>query len=466
MSGRWTKRFRLGHDQTEAIFCAGTLRYTRTSLLLLFFWLLWGHFIYLLMEAVIPSLLPLLLRQQQASNVEISFITTSLNVIGNLVFNPIVSFSSDRHRGPLGRRRPYILYTTPLVVLCLVLIPFGPELAAAAQRTPLLAGLLRFSPIVPATLLISIFVMGFQIFDVFVGSVYHYLVRDTVPEAFLGRFAGMFRLAGALAPLVFNLFIFRQAEDHMKAVFIGVALFYGIGMLLMCWRVKEGEYPPAEALAATRGRWYARLGCSIRLYLRDCFRDPVYWLTFLATGMASWATLAGVFAVLFYREELRITLGAQGNVNAINNVFSLFIALPLGYLVDRWNYFRMAQLGAGLQGIVCILGCLLIRDIPTLIAFGLCYTLPKMAFVMGMSRAVIAVYPKEKYGQFGSAGAAFAALGAIGMSILAARFVNLAGSYRSYLLWQGMCLILAGLLFTVVERRWIKLGGGRHYQAP
>jgi MFS family permease len=445
---------------------AGTLSYTRFGLATLFFWLLWGHFVYVLMEAVIPAILPLLLRHHKATNTEISFITTSLNVIGNMAFNPVVSFWSDRHRGPSGRRRPFIVWTTPFVVLCLALTPFGPDLAAWLGTFPEVRRVLDLSPVVPAVLFAAVFVAGFQVFDVFVGSVYYYLVRDTVPEDHLGRFYGWFRLAGSLAPLLFNLLIFGHAETHMKTVFVAVAVFYGVGMYLMCWNVKEGEYPPPEDIHHGHAAWYARLWDCLRAYVRDCLRDPVYGWTFLATGVAMWAGSAGVFAVLFYREELCITLKVQGQVNAINNVLTLCIALPLGWLVDRWNYFRLTQLGAAVQGLVCIGGWLLIRDVPTLIAFGVLYTVPKMAYVMAMTRSIIAVYPKEKYGQFGSAGAAFASLGSIAMSIVAAKFVDALGNYRSYLLWQGIFLVVAGLLFVVVERRWLKLGGAKGYRAP
>lgn len=449
------------------IYMTGTLRYSRFGLATLFFWLLWGQFIYQLMETVIPGVLPLLLRERQASNTEISFIISSLNVVGNMVFNPVVSFWSDRHRGRWGRRRPFILYTTPLVVLFLALIPFGPEIADFFGQVPLIKGALSLSPIVPGILFIGVFVMGFQIFDVFVGAVYHYLVRDTVPEEFLGRFQGLFRLAGGLAPLLWNLAIFRHAETHMKEVFVGVALFYGVGMLLMCWKVKEGQFPPPEPLDENALiSWPRRFLASVRLYLTDCFRDPIYWLCFLAIGFLTWSGLSGVYSVLFNREELGLPLAVQGNVNAINSALVLFIALPIGWLIDRWNYFRLTQCSGFLQGGICILGYFFIHDVPTLIAFGICYTIPKIALVMGVSRSIIAVYPKEKFGQFGSAGAAFASLGAIGMAILAAKFVDLFGNYRSFLLWQGLFLLATGLLFVVVERRWIKLGGRDGYKAP
>lgn len=449
------------------VFTAGTLRYTRFSLSMLFFWLLWGYFTYLLMEIALPSLLPLLLRQYKASNIEISFITTSLNVIGNTLVNPVVSFVSDRHRGPLGRRRPFIIYSTPFIVLFLGLVPFASEIATSLAHVSGVQQVLAFSPVVPGILFIGIFVMGFQIFDVFVGAVYHYLVRDTVPEEFLGRFGGMFRLVGGFAPLVFNLLIFRQAENHMKEVFVGVAIFYGLAMLLMCWKVKEGEYPPPELLGeAEKLSWFGRLWGNVGLYVKDCLRDPLYLYSFLGTGFAAWANLATVFGVLFYKEELGMSLAVQGNINAVNNVISVVIALPIGYLIDRYNYFRHCQLGALFMGLLSLLGFFFIHDVATLLAYGIGFSVPRMFFSMGIARSAIAVYPKEKYGQFGSAANAFASLVAIGLSLLAAKFVDLCGNYRSFLLWHGFFMVLTGMIFVMVEQRWLKLGGWKHYKAP
>lgn len=449
------------------MFTAGTLRYTRFSLTLLFFWLLWGSFTYLIMEAVIPNVLPLLLRQHQASNTEISIIVSSLNVLGNTLVNPIVSFISDRHRGKGGRRRPFIIYSTPFVVLFLGLIPFGPEIAAFLSSVPVVSQALAFSPVVPAILLIGVFVMGFQIFDVFVGAVYSYLVRDTMPEEFLGRFSGVARLVGGVAPLVWNLLIFPHAETCMKAVFVGVAAFYGFGVMLMCWKVKEGEYPPPEPLdeEARRG-WFGRLCASVKLYVMECLCDRVYLAAFLGNGFSSWAMVTGVFSVLFYREELGLSLTEQGKVNAASNVLSLLIAVPIGYLIDRYNYFRLTQLGALFQGLICFVAFFVVRDVPTLLAVNICSGIPRMFFVLGIGRTVIAVYPKERYGQFGSASSAFSSFVAIGLSVLAAKFIDFCGSYRSLLIWQGAFMLVAGLMFLFLERRWLKLGGWKDYKAP
>jgi maltose/moltooligosaccharide transporter len=436
------------------LYQAGTLSYTLNGVYLLFFWLLWGYFVYGLMEIVIPNVLPLLLRQHKATNTEIAFITTSLNVIGNMIFNPIVSFKSDRCRSRFGRRRPYIAWTTPLVVICLALIPFGGDIAGYLSGFPWVKYLLDLSPIVPPVLFISIFVMGFQIFDTFVGAVYYYLVRDTVPEEFIGRYYGVFRLVGAIAPLVFNLFIFRHAETYMKAIFVGIALFYGFGIYLMCWRVKEGDFPPPEPLPGeARGAW-GRLVLSIRLYLSDCFRHRLYWASFLASGMFGWAGAAGVFGILFTRHELGLELATIGYIGTVGNILTMSLAVPCGWLTDKVSVFRVIQTGVLLRAILTLVCWAVVKDAKTLLVMSILLAIPTVATSVAMGKVFIVVWPKEKYGQFGSANSAFGSLVGIFMAYAAAKFVDMMGDYRSYYLWVGAFSFAAVLFFFWLEKEW------------
>lgn len=453
-------------DPPRHLYHAGTLAYTGTGLVMLFAWLLWGYFIYALMERVIPTLLPLLLKQHHATNGQISFITTSLNVIGNMVLNPIISFSSDRYRSRWGRRRPFIIWSTPLVALTLALIPFGPDIANYLQGIPAVKHILDLSPIVPGILFVSVFVMGFQIFDTFIASTYYYLVRDTVPEEVIGRFIGSFRFVGAFAPLFYNLFVFGHAETHMKLIFVATAALYGVGISLMCWRVKEGEFPPPEPLHGNVSNPWQRLIAVVRMYVGDCFRHPIYWWWFLAIGMAAWGGASGVFAVLFQRDELGINLQVQGRLAAAGSIVVLTTALPLGYLADKCNYFRIIQFSVVLQGAAMALAWFFVRDVTTLLVFTLCSMLANTGFNMAAAKAQVAIFPKEKFGQYGSANSAFSSLGMIGMSLLAAKFVDHMGNYRSYLLWTSAFALLSLPLLIWVEKYWRKLGGKDHYRAP
>lgn len=66
-----------------------------------------------------PSLLPLMLRNNDARNQAIAFIVSSIYILVNAVANPIICYKSDRFRSRWDRRRPFILATTPFVVVFL-----------------------------------------------------------------------------------------------------------------------------------------------------------------------------------------------------------------------------------------------------------------------------------------------------------------------------------------------------------
>ena len=103
----------------------------------------------------------------------------------------------------------------------------------------------------------------FQTANMVVASIYYYLFNDVVPSHLLSRFLALFRAVGTLAGFVFNRYVFGMAESHTRHIFISAALLYGVGFLLMCWRVKEGEYPaPAGARHRDRAPHLAQRGLS------------------------------------------------------------------------------------------------------------------------------------------------------------------------------------------------------------
>jgi len=73
------------------VYRVGTLTYTRPKLAILFFWLLWGDFCYMLMETVVPSILPLKFADLGASNTVIGVIMMTIPMGLNFFINPIVS---------------------------------------------------------------------------------------------------------------------------------------------------------------------------------------------------------------------------------------------------------------------------------------------------------------------------------------------------------------------------------------
>jgi Na+/melibiose symporter-like transporter len=119
-----------------ASYTVGTLTYTKMGLVTLFGWLLWGDFCFQVMESLNPAIVPLKLRQLDAPNWAIALIMVTLPGFLNMTICPWVSFKSDRHRGPMGRRIPFILYTLPFLTACLLLLGFSEHIGRSLHSIP------------------------------------------------------------------------------------------------------------------------------------------------------------------------------------------------------------------------------------------------------------------------------------------------------------------------------------------
>src|SRR5581483_3488977 len=118
------------YHEKQTGWSVGTLHYDRAGLVRVFIWLLWGDFCLYLMDAGVGNnLVPLQLQKFGASNALITLIRTSVVELVLLVLCPIVSTWSDRHRGRLGRRIPFMLYATPPLAIFLAALGFSPALA-------------------------------------------------------------------------------------------------------------------------------------------------------------------------------------------------------------------------------------------------------------------------------------------------------------------------------------------------
>ena len=250
----------------------GTLTYTKVGLAMLFGWLLWGDFCFTLMEQVVPSILPLKLKALGAPNWLMGVILTTAPGILNMTICPWVSFKSDRFRSKWGRRIPFIILTMPFLCVFLALLGWSDDICRLLQA---------WSPSMrehaPATLtigLISLFLIGFKFFDMFVNSVFWYLFNDVVPAQFLGRFMGAFKFVGIGAGAIYNWFIFKYAGTHMREIFTGVSLLYFVGFGMVCLFLKEGEYPPIEGEADKDNKGWG----SLKTFFAESFSHKFYWL--------------------------------------------------------------------------------------------------------------------------------------------------------------------------------------------
>ncbi len=320
-----------GSDASADRLRVGTLSYTKAGIVALFAWMLWGDFCFTLMEAVVPNVLNLKLKDLGATDFVMGLILTTMPGILNVTVCPWVSFKSDRYRSRIGRRIPFILWTAPFLTLFLILLGFSHNIAIALHATFLGR---MMSPTALVLLLIGVFAVGFQFFNMFVNSVYWYLFNDVVPEALLGRFVGLFRVVGSLANFLFMYFVFQYAKTDMHWIFLGAGLLYFFGFSLMCLKVREGSYPPPPP-DDHRGL----LG-DIKTYFGECYSHKFYWLLFLSTTF--WVMSAACIApyLVFFYENVGLDLQQFGHIAAYASILTGLLSYPAGMLVDRLHPIR------------------------------------------------------------------------------------------------------------------------------
>ncbi len=191
------------------IWRVGNLVYTRAGLVMLFIWLLWIDFTFTLMEKVFGPILQFKLSNDLHCdpwlfNVLMATAPTTLS----LALTPIISIKSDRHRGPRGRRIPYLLYPTPVVCALLALMGYGNEIAAWLHAH-------LFAGMPSATVAIwtfGILLLVFTIANTYLGAVFYYLFNDVVPREYIVTFFGYFRAVGTLAGMVYAYFIYGYSD--------------------------------------------------------------------------------------------------------------------------------------------------------------------------------------------------------------------------------------------------------------
>lgn len=444
----------------EARYRVGTLTYTKWGLVVVFIWMLWGDFCFSLMEAVVPNLLPLLLKDHGASNKAIAVIVGTIAMALNTVITPAVSYISDRHRGPRGRRIPFLLWPTPFIVLFLAMLPFAPEICNWALKSGAVASVLSRSPVAPVMLFFGVLVVCFQLFNMVVASIYYYLFNDVVPEQYLGRFFALFRVFGALAGFFFNYFVFGLAGSHMKEIFIGLSLLYGFSFALMCWRVREGEYPPIED--EPRGSLFKNVGN----YFRQCFLGPRLYLWFYVSyALSVWAVASTVFQVFFLRDELQIDLDTIGKYRSWAGLVVIILAYPFGIMVDRWRSQRVMMLSTGLLMGANIVSFCCIHGKWSFFVCNMLLSAP--AFMMAVANAVWFpdLLPKARYGQFASAASLLTAGTMLAVGPLCGYFFDRVHDYRYVFIWSAVLQAASLLALVKVYQGW-KRHGGDNYIAP
>jgi len=450
-------------DKGGPVYKVGTLIYTPAALLTVMFWMLLGDLCLQIMEQLPTSLVPLQLRWATASDTLIGFIAGSLPAVLGILLNPVIGIQSDRHRGKLGRRRPFLLASTPLVIVALLGLGLATPIAEilgkwtgaqslAALKIGWLGGCM------------AVFVVA----NTYIMQVYQFLFVDVIPKEVMGRFVGCYRAVGALGAFVFHRYMFGHAETHTALIYITAAVLYGVSFFLMIWKVKEGEYPePAPKLGFLE---------TTKSYFTECFSNSFYLKTY-SLAFCFWCSIVPLwtFLVFFgtkpgqasgYAPTLGLSLTAFGEARGWCSLVQVPVFFLVGPLVDRFHPLRIGMLGMLLTSLTFFANFAFVHNEKSF-TFWLITNFVAQAIYMGAYLAILPrLLPSEKYGQFFTANQIFGFAGVALAPVLCGRLLEWVKDYRFIYIWCGSFTLIGFFMCILLYRHWCRLGGDTSFQPP
>ena len=444
-------------------YTAGSLSYTKAGLVTLSFWLLWGDFALGFFESIFGRFIPLFLRELQASNTLVGLMTGGLVGVVNVLCLPGISRWSDGFRSRFGRRIPFLLVATPVTVLSLLCAGFTPEISRFLyQFVPAWLENLVSGHVFTLSLL-CVFVVAYDFFNMVLVTSYNWLLRDVVPERVMARFLSWFRIINTISSMVFLKLVFPYVLSHRMEVFLGVGLFYSVAFLIMCLKVKEGDYPPPPENDTKPGVFKGFL-----IYFRECLGHPIYRNYILVSIM--WFMVSGCtnpFITLLMNETLKLNMGDMGTLFAVNAAVSVLVLYPVGWACDRFGPLQITIITLALQIAVSVGGFFLVNDKLSMTAYLVISAIPVVSWKLASFAVSVRIFPKAKFGQFASALNVFGT-GAmvVGNMLIGALIDFFHNNYRIAFAWAGFFAVAALLCMLVVLRWYRRLGGPDNYLAP
>lgn len=440
----------------------GTLTYGSGAIIALFAWLLFGDFVWSMRDRSIGPMTQWYLGQLNVSNIVFGLIVSSFPAAIGLVLAPAVSVSSDRHRGPRGRRIPFLIVTTPLAAFGMIGIGL----------TPIISALLHdYFPGLKATtvalLCFMVFWTLFEFASITTQTVFGGLINDVVPKEMLGRFFGFFRAISLIDGMIFHYWITGNIPSHFTLIMIVVGILYGAGFLLVCFKVREGEYPPPPPREPSSGGVFSRFGKEAGIYIRECFTRPYYLMVFFMVALANLSFAPINIFALPYATSLGIDMDTYGKYLALTYLISLCLAPVLGWLVDCFHPLRMA--------IFSLIGYMAVT------AWGVFFATTSAGFLAAwVAHGVVSgcyfttsaslgqrLFPHEKFAQYASAVGILVSFVSIGIAPVVGIWIDVTGNAYGNTFVGGFALAFVSLLFSfAVYRRFIGYGGAKAYIAP
>lgn len=444
------------------IWSVGTLTYTSGGLVALFCWLLIGDFAWSMRDRSVGPMAQWYLNSLNVPNLVFGLLLTSFPAAVTFFLVPVMSVKSDRHRGPRGRRIPFLLVTTPLAALGMIGLACAPLVARWVHG--------HFpgqSEVFVSVLCFAVFWAAFEFATIASSSLFGALINDVVPKEFLGRFFGLFRAVSLIDGMIFNYWIMGKVPGHFSLILGIIGVSYGAAFVWVCLKIKEGAYPePPPPEPGEPGALAGFLRGS-RTYLRECFSKPYYVSVFLLMMIAALASgPVNIFSIPYAR-SLGVNMDTYGKCLALTYLISLGLSYFLGWLADRFHPLRMSIAALAGYALVMAWGWWRADTAETFLVAWVAHGVLSGCYATSAASLGQRLFPREKFAQYASAVSMIMAP----CNILLAPLVGLAidGTGKVYgcsFLFGGLLSVTALAAALVVHRQFMRLGGPRGYSAP
>ena len=436
----------------------GTLVYDRKGLVILFALLLITDFVWALRIRALGPISQILLKNHGASDLFNSIILVSIPYALGMFFGPVIGYYSDRCRTRWGRRIPFILVSTPICFLGMIGMALSKHLTADLQAI--------WPSLTADQAALWILGVSWVIFDLgnlLCSGTFNALINDVVPHSLLGRFYALFRIISLIVGAAFSWWLFGYAELHHDVVFGTIAVIYAVGITAMCFCIKEGEYPPAEIGGkGRRSNWVIAWE-----YLRNCSTSGYYWLLAAFTITLGFVWVPSQAFVALYAKKLGMPMDTYGKLAAVSFIISMFLAYPLGWLVDRFHPVRCVGAVTAVFTVFTFAAGFLIKDTFT---FGVAYLMQNVisgCFWTVSSSLNNRLFPRSQFAQFGIVSGTISGLLHLGFNPLLGWALDKSGHAYEYTFFLASIFGIATMiLFVFFYRKFNEYGGVKNYQAP
>ena len=403
---------------TETTFQVGSLTYNKRALVRLFSWLLLGDFAMSMMGVALSKLLPLQLDSMGVPAGQIGTIL-SLGPLATLVLSPFIGVWSDRLRTKWGRRRPFLLISTPILAIGLLLIPH-----------------------ISNIWFLAVVILIVQVCNV-LETVLLYLYADIIPPQLLGRFMASIRVVGITGALTFQYFLLPQFGTSPVMVWTVTAIIYIVFYQLSLHMVREGSYPPPTPETSKQ---------LVKDYVKDGFTSKYIWLLWFCMGSVALATPASYFIDIFSKKELGLDMKEIAHMNFISTLPALFLMFPGGWIMDRFGPRVIWGLFTFLIGASFLATFLFAHDAASMRWFYFATGVFSPLMMLGLMPMLYAHLPAAKFGQLTSTqslvvhGFIFVSANVLGYLIQAQN------SYRIALLYAAPFFLLTPLFVFLLSK--------------